>query len=684
MRNTIRSNQQSQQEWQKRKHFIFRLNLFFFITFALCSVLLFRLALLQIVESENYEEQLTQKMKRDIIISPIRGNIYDNQGFPIAFTVSAKSIFYRMEPGQKKEDYIFLAKQLEDIFVKYGDSKKASLPAAEIIKLMDVGIEIDGTKGKEASYTFLPRRIKTNLTQTEIAYISEHRDELKGIEITEESTRVYNQVGNQSIASQLVGYLRPYSVAMNQKADYLKVYKDKGSNEFLKDEYVGFDGLEFMYQNELRGKNGSKSYPVNSRAEIVGQVQLTPPVKGYNLQLTINKDVQIAAQKAIAEQIAYMKTAEAKQLHYPAMGKEAVAGYAVAIEVDSGKVIAMANYPDYDPNIWTGGIQQSDLLNIQYRYTNGTIMDRYPDFQDAKQRAKHPGSLIYLGSTMKPLTILLGLKEGLLTANESYYDAGVFKFGRDSAAEVKNSDKIEFGNLQAWSAIARSSNTFMASMVGNRMYLSSKYKTPLEAVTVWDSYMQQFGLGVLTESGLPGELPGIKEYFNEAKKGSPQSALIYASFGQQGKYTTLQLAQYSMMLANKGLRYKPQFVDKITTYDGAPVSDFKPELLGQIEFPNAYWDVVKKGMLDVNVNGYFDGFPYTLARKTGTSQQSVSGQLLENAVFISYAPADNPKLAVAVIVPEGGYGGWGAAPIARKIYDAYDQHIGLTGKPKLP
>src|SRR5262249_1182468 len=152
----------------------------------------------------------------------------------------------------------------------------------------------------------------------------------------------------------------------------------------------------------------------------------------------------------------------------------------------------------------------------------------------------------------------------------------------------------------------------------------------------------------------------------------------------QGKYTTLQLAQYASMLATKGKRYKPQFVEKTTTYDGAPVSEFKPEQIGQVDLPDADWDVVKKGMLDVNVNWYFDGFPYKLGRKTGTSQQSGGGQLLENAVFISYAPADNPKLAVAVVVPEGGYGAWGAAPIARKIYDAYDRAIGLGDTPKAP
>lgn len=676
-------------EWQRRAHFSIRINMFFFATFLLFSILIVRLAILQFVEGPELSAQRAHSAKREVTISPIRGNIYDSQGFPIAYSVSAQSLFYRIEPGQKDEDKIELAKKLADIFATYGDPKLAPLSAADIIKRMDVGIDIDGQETKKPGYTFWPRRIKANLTNEEIAYLSEHRDELKGTEIVEESTRRYDE---SRIAVNLVGYLRPYSVALNQinqkPGSFLDYYKDNPGGEYLNEEYVGFDGLEFMYQEELRGKNGTKTYPVNAKSQIIGQVKITKPEKGHNLYLTIRKEIQEEAEKAIEDHIKFMKSSQARGTYYE-LGRNAVAGYAVAMEVDSGKVVAMANYPDYDPNMWIGGLSTEDWNKYQILFTNGTIRERQPWILDDKERMKHPSSLVPLGSTIKPLTVLVGLNEGLITPSTPYQDPTTFYFGRDShKVGVSNSDKHNYGTLYPWSAIKFSSNTFMAEMIGNRLYMSSKYppydsKNPGNgnAIEVWDSYMKKFGLGVTTGSGLPGESSGTIEYFNSAKRDSPQSALIYASFGQQGRYTVLQLAQYASMLANHGKRYKPLFVEKITTYNDELVRVIDKELLNEEKFPDEYWKVLEQGMSQVNVQG-FDGVAYSFNRKTGTSQQDVAGQTLENGVFIAYAPADKPKLAIAVVVPEGGFGSWSAAPIARKIFDAYDKYVGLYGTPR--
>lgn len=124
-------------------------------------------------------------------------------------------------------------------------------------------------------------------------------------------------------------------------------------------------------------------------------------------------------------------------------------------------------------------------------------------------------------------------------------------------------------------------------------------------------------------------------------------------------------------------------MDKIESYDrGQLIQKFdEPVVLDETEFAAAEWNAVLQGMANVKVQG-FDGFPYPFARKTGTSTQSVGKKLVDNAVFIAFAPLDHPTLAVAVVVPEGGFGAWGAAPIARKIFDAYDQYYGLDGVPK--
>jgi penicillin-binding protein 2 len=675
------------QDWQKRRHFSIRINMFFFFTFLLFSILIVRLAQLQFVEGKAFSEEEKRLRNKDIIIAPIRGNIYDIKGAPIAYTISSQSIFYRLQQTSKKTEKterIALAKQLEKIFANYGDKNITQPTASEIIKLMDVGIDINGNKTKEAnsiSITFMPRRIKTNLTKSEIAYISEHRDELKGVEISEESTRLYDTDNSDKtssdkasfIAPQLIGYMRPYNTALNN----LGFYKNKEG--YLNEEYVGYDGLELLYQNDLRGKPGIKSYPINAKDQIIGQVEITPPEKGHNLILTIDKSMQVAAQKAVSNHLEFLKKSPDK--HY-ALGNQAVAGYAVAIEVDTGRVMAMVSVPDYDPNFWNSPIiKQSELDKIAYSYTNGAIRDRPANFIEYSQRSKHPSSLVPPGSTLKPLTILLGLNEKIITPFSQYQDTGIFRYGKDNNADVGNSDGHPYGLLTPATAIGFSSNTFMAAMVGAQLY--KKYGGS-KVIDVWDNYMGKFGLGIKTGSNLPNESEGIKEYIDN-KTMSNQTAIVQGSFGQSARYTTLQLAQYTMMLANHGKRYKPQFVDSITTYNGQLIKKMEPEILDQVDYPEKYWQVLEDGMSKVNYTGFEDVSnvaPYKVSRKTGTSEVSIAGKLIDNAVFIAYAPADHPKLAVAIVVPEGGFGRYGASPIARGIFDAYDQSFGLNGVPK--
>jgi cell division protein FtsI/penicillin-binding protein 2 len=138
------------------------------------------------------------------------------------------------------------------------------------------------------------------------------------------------------------------------------------------------------------------------------------------------------------------------------------------------------------------------------------------------------------------------------------------------------------------------------------------------------------------------------------------------------------------MLANRGKRMKPQFVNEIKDVDGNVTQAYQSEVLNTVEIEDRYWDVIEQGMSQVDVKG-FDDVLYSFRRKTGTSQQKLGNRpTVDNAVFIAYAPAEKPKLAVAVIVPDGGFGGYGAAPIARKIFDAYDAEIGLSGTPRKP
>ncbi|ALS20673.1 MULTISPECIES: peptidoglycan D,D-transpeptidase FtsI family protein [Paenibacillus] len=676
MKKPIGMDDPQKQEISKRRNFTFRINLFFFFTFFLFSVLIVRLAMLQFVEGKELQAEKAKINKANTPIPPIRGNIYDRMGAPIAYTTSTQSLYFRIEQDQPQDEVIALAHKLADIFAKFGSPDAPKMTAENIIIEMDVGYDLNKNKVTAPSYFSVPRRIKSGLTPDEMAYILEHRDELKWIEIMEESIRLYDQ---ETIAVQLVGYMRPFSRAREAKYG-LSFYKDKTKTEgYMDTEYVGYDGIELMYQEQLRGQNGMKSYPVNAQHKIIGPVEITKPVKGNNLFLSIDRSVQLTTEQAIMDHIKYLKSPEARANPYIAKGRNAVAGYAVAMEVETGKVVAMASMPDYDPSVWAGGIPQSEYDRIQPYVNNGTITTAYPDYPTKEERDKHPTSIVYMGSVIKPLSVLIGLNEGLFTTSTKYPDTGVFTYGRDNSARLRNSDGKAWGLINATQAIQYSSNTFMSAMIGNALYMRNGNK----AIEIWDQYLAKFGLGVLTGSGLPKEYEGLSEYKTNTRE-SPQQRMVFASWGQNEKYTTLQLAQYATTLATRGQRLQPLLVDRIETYEGQLVKEFNEKVvLDQSEFPKAYWDAVIKGMENVGVQGFSD-FPYKFARKTGTSTQVVGGKEVDNAVFIAFAPLDKPKLAVAVVVPEGGYGAYGAAPIARKIFDAYDQKYGLDGVPKGP
>ena len=650
-----------------RRHFSFRLNFFFFITFVLFSVLIVQLAILQFVEGPSLSAQGTRKSQKSNEIAPIRGNIYDSTGYPIAYSTSTQSLYYSIQPGFTDEDSIEVAKKLHEVFTEYGDPDKA-MTVDDIVRQMDLEFR--------RNYISTPRRIKSGLTNEEVAYFMENRSSFTGIEIMEESVRNYDK---SSIAVQLVGYLKKYKGVRADNPYYMEKAQETDPRlKYLEEEEVGLDGIEFMYQEVLRGKNGLKTFPVNNAGRIIGPMEITNPEKGADLYLTINKNVQLKTEDAIMQHLKKISTSSNRYER----AEYAQTGFAVAMEVETGKVVAMASMPDYDPNIWAGGsISKEDYDNFQNVLSNGTIRDVYGKYETKAERDRHPSSVVPPGSTLKPLTVLVGLNEGLFKTTTTYNDTGAFTFGsKGHERTIRNSLNHSYGKMDAARAIEKSSNPFMAQMIGNALYLRGSVNGK-SSVEIWDEYMKMFGLGVTTGSGLPGESSGNINYFKEAKNASSQSALIFASFGQQAKYTTLQLAQYVTTLANRGKRLKPQFVNEIKDSDGNLIQGFTPEVLNTIDFDEKYWEEIEEGMSKVSVQG-FEGFPYEFRRKTGTSESDVATRRAENAVFIAYAPADNPKLAVAVVVPDGGFGSYGAAPIARKIFDAYDEEIGLTGTPR--
>ncbi|WP_167544432.1 peptidoglycan D,D-transpeptidase FtsI family protein [Paenibacillus xylanexedens] len=625
-----------------------RLNLFFFAAFVIFSILIFRLAFVQFVEGPELTYMETSRNTKDIPLAPVRGPIYDATGeVALAYSEPVQSLYvllyedYRND--ERRQEAEELAHDLAAVFKQFNPGDKEQPDGEEIIKRLDLDYQ--------KTFGYVPRLVKSDLSTKEIAFFMEKKAEYPGVMVLEENIRKYDPDG---VAVQVVGYTREFKRAPDSIAKY-KAIREGASTQrdpglvYHEEEKVGFDGLELQYQEELRGRSGYQSIDIDARNLPDGTMLQTPPEKGYSLVSTINKEIQMAAQEAITDELRRLP--------------KAITGYAVAMEVDTGNVVAMASMPDYDPNDW-------DYDKIKFVFRNGTT-ESFPPNDAKPSRAE---SVILLGSVIKPLSVLIGLKEGLFTAGQTYHDQGYAILGKDGR-QVKNSHSAYNGSITARRAIEKSSNAFMIDMVGKR--LLSKYGST-KGIQIWDEHMKEFGLGVSTGVDLPNEFLGRLEYNNDDE--SALTRLAFASFGQQAKYTTMQLAQYTTMLANKGKRMEPHLVKEIRDADGNVVKEIKPKVLNEVDFAEAHWNEVHKGM--VTKVSSFDGFPYDYARKTGTSEQGTGPNKKENGVFIAFAPRDNPKLAVAVVVPEGGFGSVSASPIARKIFDAYDEVYGLDGTPK--
>lgn len=647
MFNRLRKKPMTEEDTPVNKPSTARLNLFFFAAFVIFSILIFRLAFVQFVEGPELTYMETSRNTKDIPLAPVRGPIYDATGeVALAYSEPVQSLYvllyedYRND--ERRQEAEELAHDLAAVFKQFNPGDKEQPDAEEIIKRLDLDYQ--------KTFGYVPRLVKSDLSTKEIAFFMEKKADYPGVMVLEENIRKYDPDG---VAVQVVGYTREFKRAPDSIAKY-KAIREGASTQrdpglvYHEEEKVGFDGLELQYQEELRGRSGYQSIDIDARNLPDGTMLQTPPEKGYSLVSTINKEIQMAAQEAITDELRRLP--------------KAITGYAVAMEVDTGNVVAMASMPDYDPNDW-------DYDKIKYVFRNGTT-ESFPPNDAKPSRAE---SVILLGSVIKPLSVLIGLKEGLFTAGQTYHDQGYAILGKDGR-QVKNSHSAYNGSITARRAIEKSSNAFMIDMVGKR--LLSKYGS--EGIDIWDKHMKEFGLGVSTGVDLPNEFLGRLEYTN--KDESALTRLAFASFGQQAKYTTMQLAQYTTMLANKGKRMEPHLVKEIRDADGNVVKEIKPKVLNEVDFADAHWNEVHKGM--VTKVSAFDGFPYDYARKTGTSEQGTGPNKKENGVFIAFAPRDNPKLAVAVVVPEGGFGSVSASPIARKIFDAYDEVYGLDGTPK--
>lgn len=485
---------------------------------------------------------------------------------------------------------------------------------------------------------FMPRQIKRNITAAEDARIEERLARLPGVYVEVEPLRkVKTDANGGPLATHILGYINSIDPR------FVKEYKSK---QYSGNELVGVAGLENYYESQLRGKTGAMTVQVNRNSEFINETIKRVAEPGNDLILTLDWRFQDKVEEI---------------LHKNLSQKNLKVGHAVVMAPDTGEILALANYPDYDLNLY----YDRETFSKVYK------TDIWP-YEDNKitRGAYAPGS------TVKPISVMLALQEGLVTPSETIIDRGGLFVGN----RFKNNWlRSGHGAVDARRALQVSNNTYMYEMglrlarKGNR-----EGKHYSEQFNVLDYYNSQFGLGVKTGIDLPGEKTGYLA--NDKYLGN----LVDAFIGQYNSFTPMQLCQYVSTIANGGYRIKPHLVKEIRKGASNPaeritLTKVEPYVLNKVDIDPKWIKVVQEGMAKVtqpNGTAYrnFKGFPFPVAAKTGTAQ---TGGNADNALIVGYAPVKNPQIAFAVVVPGGGHGADMSGVIAKQILEEYVKMYGI-------
>ncbi|HDR8066125.1 peptidoglycan D,D-transpeptidase FtsI family protein [Bacillus thuringiensis] len=431
----------------------------------------------------------------------------------------------------------------------------------------------------------------SDITENELTFINKNKP--NNVIIKEEWIRYYPK---HQIGSQVIGY----------------VENDLNSKHMA----VGKSGIELQYENDLKGKPGKTLIFKIGNKKFLWNIQNVQ--KGKDVQLALDSKLQQKTEEALRSQI--KKIPDAK------------AGYAVVSDVKTGAILTMANSTVFNPNTHISSKNE----NFKSLSQNKTI-----------QKLKYGESYVNMSSTIKPLTILIGLNEKLFQPEDTYLDKGTFQY--DNQNNISNAPGTPTGEITPRQAIINSSNTFMTAKVA--LPLFNQNNGNIEKVAhIWTDYLMQFGLRSKTGIDLPFEEDGQYEFHpsNTFEKGI--SALLNASWGENEVHTPLQLAQYAATLASKGDKYKPKIVSAIIGQDGKDTKKFKPILESSNRYPMEFWSVVQGGMSQ-NIEE-IKNLPFHVAGKTGsTGSPNEQERMINHSLFISCAPTEDPQIAISVVIP---------------------------------
>lgn len=473
-------------------------------------------------------------------------------------------------------------------------------------------------KASETYSKFIPRKIAKDVSFNVIAWYEENSAKLHGVDYVMETQRDYSF---GVMGSHMFGYTKEIPALILQKR----------KDEYMMGDEIGFSGIEKTYEDILRGKKGINYVLVDARQKTIGSFkdgkENIPTVKGYDLILGIDRDAQKVAEESFKEK----------------------RGAVVAIEPSTGEIIAFVSSPEFDLRDFatvTSSKKFSELMEDKDKpMLNRATMGYYSP-----------------GSSFKMVSAIAGLEEGIIDTTTRIGCPGGFQYG-DHFFKCLH----VHGSTDIYTSIEKSCNTF---------YYSTVVKLGLER---WSKYAKLFGFGRKTGIDIPEEYPGIvpsTEYYNKVygKNGWTKGFVVSLGIGQgELSVTPLQLAQYAALLANYGKSAKPHFLKAFVNTKTQERINVKPNYYDTGISKHSF-DIVRKAMwLVVNGAGTAGNIrdpQLNIAGKTGTAQNP-HGK--DHAIFIGFAPYDNPKIAIAVIVENAGFGSTAAAPIARDVIKAYLQ-----------
>ncbi len=581
--------------------------------FLLLILLTLRLGKLQVLDHEHFITKSIDNRVRVEPIPPTRGLIYDRNGVLLAQNLPAYSLEITPE----------LVKDLDKTITELG----------KIIEISENNIErFKRLRKQQRRFDSIPIRI--NLSEDEIATFAVNRHRFPGVEIKAKLLRTY-PLGKET--AHVLGYVG----RINQEE-----LKDLDASNYLGSSHVGKSGIEKYYEKLLHGTVGSRKVEVNALGRTLRVLDSTPPKPGKSLYLSLDIKLQEEAIKAMGEEN----------------------GAVVAIDPSDGSILAMVSNPGFDPNLFVNGISNKDYNSLQKSPDN-------PLFNRAL-RGRYPP-----GSTTKPLVGLAGLELKKTNKSREVFCRGYFQLP-NSKHKYRDWKKYGHGNTNIRKAIVESCDVYFYDLA-NRLGIDNIH-----------SYLSQFGFGQDPEVDISGAISGLlpSSEWKLRTKGKQwyTGETLIVGIGQ-GYFlaTPLELASSTATLAAKGKRYAPRILQAIQTSEREEPQPVLPARKQSVPVTNINnWNHIIDAMTRV-IDGphgtakVIRTDKYKIAGKTGTAQvfsiaqdeiydaEKIEKKLRDHALFISFAPANNPKIAVAVIVENGGSGSSVAAPIAKRIMDLY-------------